>query len=88
MKPKTTITIKVPYAKIFDDYHEIEHFADGIPLGKVKLKCYECGFDGYYYIGLFYVGRRPSNQEIKLIVQRDLNYSKEAMKEIEWTWEK
>lgn len=69
------IQINVPYAKKFNDYHDIDCHAEDINdvgfvreghvFREAKLKAYECGFDGHYYLGLFYVGKRPSRSEIK-----------------------
>jgi hypothetical protein len=82
------LKINVPYAKDFDDYHDIDHHMDEINSVGTDghcLKSYECGFSGRYY-GIFYVGRRPSCSEMMDIVQRDCGLSDEEMKEIEWVW--
>lgn len=78
------LPITVPFAKSFSNYHEIEGFADSI--NEVvdsswvklngKLKSYEYApcvseeLDGVY-IGLFYVGKRPSRSAIREIVKQD-----------------
>ncbi len=75
------IKIETPFMLSFDDYHEIDVFVDSINEAQtaVALKAYECGFDGHLYMGLFYVGRRPSLSAMKKIGQRDYPDSK-----IEW----
>lgn len=85
MIPVLQVHIGVPYAKAFDDYHDIDAHAEainGAPIEGLPLKAYECGFDGHNYIGLFYIGRRPLVSEIKEIVQRDCEISDD----IEWSW--
>ncbi len=81
------VTIEVPYAAQFDDYHDIPEHCEKLRTTGGKLISFECGFNDCY-IAIFYVGRRPSNKKIKEIVKRDLKWSKEEMEEIRWTWEK
>lgn len=55
----------------FEDYHEIDYaaqlvnkvFNSGHTVNKVKSR--EIGFDGYYYVGLFWTGRKPNKAQIK-----------------------
>ena len=56
----------------FDDYHEIEGFAESLNANcekEVKFEELEPGFFPNYpclqYVGLFYQGRRPSQKKIE-----------------------
>ena len=81
------LKITVPYALRFEDYHEIDAHAESInaasrELGG-KLKIYECAFSpNGRYIGLFYIGRRPSRTAIKQIVLRDCG----KIEDTAWLW--
>lgn len=84
------IEIKVPFAKEFGDYHEIDHLANDInelAYAHPAIKSIEVAFCGHYYIGVFYVSRTPSRERLKEIVKESLGIDDEEH-EIQWTWEK
>ncbi|MHA2279920.1 MAG: hypothetical protein ACXAC5_03460 [Promethearchaeota archaeon] len=87
------VEIKVPFAQEFDDYHDIDHLADDInELARAhpKIKGIEvaaCGFTYLaHYIGVFYIGRKPSRKKIKEIVEESLGID-DKEHEISWIWE-
>lgn len=67
-----TINIHAPYVAGFSDYHEISSHAELMSkLTGTRIRFAEIdtdvahGKDPYeFYLGVFYVGRRPSNEQI------------------------
>ena len=78
----------LPFAIEFDDYHDIDWFVDDINRNVNKgprLKGIEVAFvPNGNYIGLFYIGRKPSEKRIKKIVEETTGFTDEE-DEIEWS---
>lgn len=67
-----TLTATFPAVREFQDYHDIQHYADD--LNKLfsdpkVIRNEEIGFDaGGCYWGVFYVGRKPAKAVIKQLL--------------------
>ena len=76
--------LEFPFVRMFQDYHDIglleETLNSGKDVGK-KIKSYECGFIEPIYIGLFYVGKKPSKTEIRGMVREQLGYTDKDIQE-------
>ncbi len=72
------LKLKFPFVREFDDYHEIDFFRDTLQEFLVeKIKGIELGFDynSGEYIGLFYMGKKPSKDVIqKLLEEREISF--------------
>lgn len=71
------ISIKIPFIKSFEDYHEIRCFAEDLSsVSKIKIKHFEItdsnNFDGYYY-GLFYTGTKPTKKDIENLKKKNIS---------------
>lgn len=81
--------LKLPFAVEFSDYHDIDGFIDevneSVNTGP-RLKSVEVAFCAGSYIGLFYIGRKPSETKIKRIVEETTGCTDEE-NDIEWVWD-
>lgn len=74
---------KFPAITVFKDYHEIEYFESNLNdlfnlKGEDRIKSIELYFNKYnlpenIYYGLFYVGEKPSANEILEIIKNKFN---------------
>lgn len=66
VRNEVTVGIALPRLVFVDDYHEFDELADKlngiIDKDYGKVKCYEVGFNKGKYVGVLYVGLKPSKQ--------------------------
>lgn len=67
---RTFVSTELPILDQFEDYHEIEFYADRLKkLFGHKIGRAEIGFcDSGLYWGIFYVGRKPNKADINLLL--------------------
>lgn len=68
---KTKIELTLPCVSEFYDYHDIDCLADDMKKHfNVKIKCFEVGFSDGLYIGCFYVGVKPTKEEVEKLMEK------------------
>ena len=84
-KQLTTVTLSFSYKVfVFDYYNEFNLVISNLNyIFDFKFKCAEIAYCDAGYVGVIFVGKRPSKKELKELVERDIE-DIDLMKEFRW----
>lgn len=64
------VSLKIPRLITVTDYHEFFNIEDILREFNPRLRCKEIGHDGFDYVGVVYIGRKPNKTMIRELARK------------------